>query len=83
MLLEVREDWSTDIIVIYVETDNVYDVSNKANITSRQVLLEMDYIERTVDYQGQNEMGGAGIVPSDGGVVDNVCLLYTSPSPRD
>ena len=32
LLLEVREDWSTDIIVIYVETENVYDISNKANI---------------------------------------------------
>ena len=28
LLLEVREDWSTDIIVIYVETENVYDMSN-------------------------------------------------------
>ena len=27
LLLEVREDYSTDIIVIYVETDNAYDVS--------------------------------------------------------
>ena len=77
LLLEVREDWSTDIIVIYVETDNVYDVSNKANITSRQVLLEMDYIERTVDYQGQTEVGGAGIVPSDGGIVDNVVWSFS------
>jgi predicted RND superfamily exporter protein len=77
LLLEVREDWSTDIIVIYVETDNVYDVSNKANITSRQVLLEMDYIERTVDYQGQVEVGGAGIVPSDGGIVDHVVWSFS------
>ena len=44
LLLEVRDDWSTDIIVIYVETDNAYDVSSNANITSRQVLLEMDHI---------------------------------------
>ena len=77
LLLEVREDWSTDIIVIYVETDNVYDMSNKANITSRQVLLEMDYIERTVDPQGQTEEGGAGIVPSDGGVYDNVVWSFS------
>ena len=77
LLLEVREDWSTDIIVIYVETDNVYDMSNKANITSRQVLLEMDYIERTVDYQGQTEVGGAGIVPSDGGIVDHVVWSFS------
>jgi predicted RND superfamily exporter protein len=77
LLLEVREDWSTDIIVIYVETDNVYDVSNKANITSRQVLLEMDYIERTVDPIGQTESGGAGIVPSDGGVTDGVVWSFS------
>ena len=77
LLLEVREDWSTDIIVIYVETDNVYDMSNKANITSRQVLLEMDYIERTVDPIGQTESGGAGIVPSDGGVTDHVVWSFS------
>ena len=77
LLLEVREDWSTDIIVIYVETDNAYDVSSKANITSRQVLLEMDHIERTVDPIGQEETGGAGIVPSDGGVQDNVVWSFS------
>ena len=77
LLLEVREDWSTDIIVIYVETDNAYDVSSKANITSRQVLLEMDHIERTVDPIGQEEQGGAGLVPSDGGVQDNVVWSFS------
>jgi len=40
-------------------------------------LLEMDYIERTVDYQGQTEVGGAGIVPSDGGIVDNVVWSFS------
>ena len=65
LLLEVREDYSTDIIVIYVETDNAYDVSSSANITNRQVLLELDFIERTVDENGQTEKGGAGVVPSD------------------
>ncbi len=77
LLLEVRDDWSTDIIVIYVETDNAYDISSKANITSRDVLLEMDHIERTVDPNGQTEQGGAGIVPSDGGVYDNVVWSFS------
>ena len=77
LLLEVREDYSTDIIVIYVETDNAYDVSNKANITNRQVLLELDYIERTVDEIGQTEKGGAGVVPSDGGITDNVVWSFS------
>jgi len=77
LLLEVREDYSTDIIVIYVETDNAYDVSSSANITNRQVLLELDYIERTVDENGQTEKGGAGVVPSDGGVTDNVVWSFS------
>ena len=78
LLLEVREDWSTDIIVIYVETENVYDVSNSANITDRQILLEMDYIERTVDENGQTELEGqAGVVPSDGGLIDNVVWSFS------
>ena len=77
LLLEVREDYSTDIIVIYVETDNAYDVSSSANITNKQVLLELDYIERTVDENGQTEKGGAGIVPSDGGITDNVVWSFS------
>ena len=77
LLLEVREDYSTDIIVIYVETDNAYDISSSANITNRQVLLELDYIERTVDENGQTEKGGAGVVPSDGGVTDNVVWSFS------
>mgnify|MGYP001468739868 CR=1 FL=1 len=77
LLLEVREDYSTDIIVIYVETDNAYDVSSSANITNRQVLLELDYIERTVDENGQTEKGGAGVVPSDGGLTDNVVWSFS------
>jgi predicted RND superfamily exporter protein len=77
LLLEVREDWSTDIIVIYVETDNAYDVASPANITNRQVLLEMDYIERTVDPFGQTEKGGPGIVPSDGGLEDDIVWSFS------
>mgnify|MGYP001241128339 CR=1 FL=1 len=77
LLLEVREDWSTDIIVIYVETDNERDPSSPTNITNRQVLLEMDYIERTVDEYGQTEKGGPGVVPSDGGLEDNVVWSFS------
>ena len=77
LLLEVREDWSTDIIVIYVETDNERYPSSPSNITNRQVLLEMDYIERTVDEYGQTEKGGPGIVPSDGGLEDNVVWSFS------
>ena len=77
LLLEVREDWSTDIIVIYVETDNQRDPSSPTNITNRQVLLELDYIERTVDEYGQTERGGPGVVPSDGGLEDDVVWSFS------
>ncbi len=77
LLLEVREDWSTDIIVIYVETDNERDSSSPTNITNRQVLLELDYIERTVDEYGQTEKGGPGIVPSDGGLEDDIVWSFS------
>jgi len=77
LLLEVREDWSTDIIVIYVETENERDPTSPTNITNRQVLLEMDYIERTVDEYGQTEKGGPGVVPSDGGLEDDVVWSFS------
>lgn len=73
LLFEVREDWSTDIIVIYVETRNAYEMSDKTNITERRVLLEMDFIERKLDFIGQiEEPGQPGIVPSDSGEIDNI-----------
>ncbi|MDP6363376.1 MAG: MMPL family transporter [Candidatus Poseidoniia archaeon] len=73
LLFEVREDWSTDVIVIYVETRNAYEMSDKTNITERRVLLEMDYVERTLDEYGQNEEPGQpGVVLSDAGKIDNV-----------
>ena len=73
LLFEVREDWSTDIIVIYVETRNAYEMSDKTNITERRVLLEMDFIERKLDFIGQiEEPGQPGVVPSDSGEIDNI-----------
>ena len=73
LLFEVREDWSTDIIVIYIETPNAWDLQDETNITFRSVLLEMDYLERTLDYEGQNENPGQpGVVHSDAGTIDGV-----------
>ena len=46
LLSEVREQWSTDIVIIYIQTDNaISSISDRGN--------------------------------------DNICLLYTSQSPRD
>ena len=73
LLFEVREDWSTDIIVIYIETPNAQDLNDETNITLRSVLIEMDYLERTLDFIGQvEEEDKPGVVPSDAGTVDDI-----------
>jgi len=73
LLFEVREDWSTDIIVIYIETPNARDLNDETNITLRSVLIEMDYLERTLDFIGQiEEEGKPGVVPSDAGTIDDI-----------
>jgi len=45
LLKEVREEWTTDIILIYVETPNAKNPADKTNITQREVLEEMSRIE--------------------------------------
>ena len=78
LLFEVREYWSTDMVVIYVETENAYDQNVSVNITSRSVLEEMEYIEWTVDEFGQRETEGeAGIVPDDNGDIDHIIFTLS------
>ena len=78
LLLEVREYWSTDVVVIYVETENAYDSDVSVNITSRSVLEEMEYIEWSIDEFGQRETEGeAGIVPDDNGETDNIIFTLS------
>ena len=78
LLFEVREYWSTDMVVIYVETENAYDSNVSVNITSRSVLEEMEYIEWSIDEFGQREAEGeAGIVPDDNGINDNIVFTLS------
>jgi predicted RND superfamily exporter protein len=49
ILNEVNEDWSTDMIVIFVETPNKFDQSYGTNITDKAVLDEMSAIEDLMD----------------------------------
>ena len=71
LLASVEEDWTTNVMVIYVESESL-------NVTSVEILEEIDAIERELNY-----------VRDDRGTEDNIiyllsiCLLYTSPSPRD
>jgi predicted RND superfamily exporter protein len=47
ILKEVREYWSTDIIIIFIQIND--PENNKVNITSPSVLREFDYVEETMD----------------------------------
>ena len=56
LLLEVREEWSTDITVIYIQTDNAVPKTNpetgqpewvkgETNITEKSILEEISWVE--------------------------------------
>ena len=42
LIAKVEEDWTTDVMVIYIE-------SNKNNITDQRILQEISYVEETLN----------------------------------
>ena len=68
----VEEDWSTNVMIIYVE-------SGTRNITDQRILQEMSYVEKELNpYLSDSENDRVIYILSL-----STCLLYTSPSPRD
>ena len=73
-LLEVREEWSTDITVIYIRTENAFDMSSDANITNKAILdviswvegddknLDGDSISRGIDYDKDDHGENDGVL---------------------
>jgi len=60
VLLEVREDWATDLIIVYIETPNAKNPDYFSdpivdNITYVPTLKEIALLEETIDYYGQRE----------------------------
>ena len=60
ILIEVREDWATDLIIIYIETGNaknpsVFNDIVVDNITYVPTLKEIALLESTIDKYGQSE----------------------------
>ena len=60
ILIEVRQDWATDLIIVYIETGNAKDPSvfNDIvvdNITYVPTLKEIALLETTIDKYGQSE----------------------------
>ena len=56
LLLEVREEWSTDITVIYIRTENAFDSSSESNITDKEILDIISWVEGD-----DNNVGGDSI----------------------
>ncbi|MEO2236922.1 MAG: hypothetical protein ABGW95_01575, partial [Candidatus Poseidoniia archaeon] len=59
LLLEVRKDWATDIIIIYIETRNANDPERFNdrvihNITYVPTLKEIARLEQQIDQYGQS-----------------------------
>ena len=56
LLLEVREEWSTDLTVIYIRTENAFDLSSNSNITDKDILDVISWVEGD-----DNNVGGDSI----------------------
>lgn len=75
ILKEVRQNWSTDIVIIYVETPNAQDPTMKVNITDRQVLVEMSHVEGDDDFG--KEDGALDWDKNDRGKNDDVVFVLS------
>jgi predicted RND superfamily exporter protein len=81
LLLEVREEWSTDIAVIYIQTDNARLGGGLGdNITDEKILKEISWIEGDDDNVGGSFIGrGMDHDKADYGSIDGV-LWIISPA---
>ena len=82
LLLEVRKDWATDIILIYIETRNAQDPGQFNdrlihNITYVPTLKEIARLEQQIDPYGQS-MDQAGMPPDRGEFDDIIFTLSIS-----
>jgi predicted RND superfamily exporter protein len=64
ILDDIQEDWSTDLIVVFVETDNVIDNIDRrgiTNITNYNVLNDMSRIENAIDFDMNDDGAEDGV----------------------
>ena len=80
LLLEVREEWSTDITVIYIRTNNAFDMSSDANITDKEILDVISWVEGDANnVNGDSISRGIDYDKNDNGENDGV-LWILSPA---
>jgi len=54
LLLEVREQWSTDIALVYIQTNNALYGDENANITNENILKEISWVEGDSENIGES-----------------------------
>ncbi|MDG1525699.1 MAG: MMPL family transporter, partial [Candidatus Thalassarchaeaceae archaeon] len=87
LLLEVREGWSTDIVMLYIHTDNAIDGATRGtceeidncehNVTSVTVLNQLSYLEGDDDSGQGNYARGLDWDKEDRGRNDGVVWILS------
>ncbi len=62
ILSDVQQNWSTDMIILYVQSVNAFDKTSNVSVKDLSVLREIDAIERTLDFDVGDEGVNDGIV---------------------
>ena len=78
LLLEVRKQWSTDISLIYIQTNNALYGDMQANVTNEDILREISWIEGDDDNIGGGETKrGIDFAKDDRGREDGVVWVIS------
>tara|TARA_Y100001970_G_scaffold291719_1_gene429994 strand:- start:66 stop:3284 length:3219 start_codon:yes stop_codon:yes gene_type:complete len=80
LLIEVREDWSTDVVMVYMQTGNAIhdtDLRTEQNITSLEVLKQMSWIEGDDSSPAGTYVKGLDWDKSDRGLNDGVIWVLS------
>ncbi len=62
VLMEMKENWSTDLATVFVETNNKFDPTDETNITDYNVLKEISDVEEYLNYDKKDQGKRDGII---------------------
>ena len=80
LLLDVREGWSTDIVMLYIHTDNAIENRNKRgdeNVTNIEILTQLSYLEGDDESRQGNYERGLDWNKEDRGRQDGVVWVLS------
>ncbi len=62
VLGEMKQNWSTDLATVFIETNNKFDPTDETNITDYEVLKEISDIEEYLNYDKKDKGKNDGII---------------------